>query len=117
MKTELERRLEAEGTIRIGSDYQASGLPSVGDKGDIDESQCFWNPDRVDPEDFLEKATELNWPQYPALSLLASVGTGSMYASQSFIALSVKPDLPSNDNGLKALFAITEFELFIRLQC
>ena len=84
MKTELERRLEAEGTIRIGSDYQASGLPSVGDKGDIDESQCFWNPDRVDPEDFLEKATELNWPQYPALSLLASVGTGSMYASQSF---------------------------------
>ena len=84
MKTELERRLEAEGTIRIGNDYQVSCIPSVGDKGDTDESQCFWSPDKVDPVDFLEKATELNWPQYPALSLLASVGTGSKSYFRNF---------------------------------
>jgi len=78
LKTDLERRLETEGTIRIGPKYQCDHLPRVGitESGDNDEpSKCFWTPGQVKDgcAEFVERASELGWPQYAALSLLAEL--------------------------------------------
>ena len=45
-KTEIEKRLEAEGSIRLGKDYQATDIPNKQD--DYDEplqGKCLWDPE------------------------------------------------------------------------
>ena len=73
--TELERRLETEGTIRLGDKFQVTELPVVGDEDHNDESTCLWSPGKEDNEtdDFLKKSAKLNWPVYPALTLLGMI--------------------------------------------
>ena len=72
MKTELERRLETEGTIRIGANYQCDQIPTVGDDSLPDSATCCWMPNQ-DCDEFIDKAGKLGWPQYAALSLLAEL--------------------------------------------
>jgi len=74
VKTDIERRLETEGTIRLGENFQVAQLPKLGDEDHQDESMCFWEPSKMDSEDYLQTATKLHWPQYAALTLLSSVG-------------------------------------------
>ena len=44
-KCEIEKRLEAEGSIRIGNEYQVTQIPNK--QNDYDESiqgKCLWDP-------------------------------------------------------------------------
>ena len=47
MLTEIEQRLDAEGTIRIGENYQATDIPisngSISDSNS-EQSHCLWDP-------------------------------------------------------------------------
>merc|ERR1739838_142387 len=58
VKTDIERRLETEGTIRLGENFQVAQLPKLGDEDHQDESMCFWEPSKMDSEDYLQTATK-----------------------------------------------------------
>jgi len=78
-KCEIEKRLEAEGSIRIGNEYQVTQIPNK--QNDYDESiqgKCLWDPltvkdDEIGLEKYLSKSKDLNWPEYPALTLLSAL--------------------------------------------
>ena len=45
-KTEIEKRLEAEGSIRLGNDYQATNIPDKEEKYDAEiQGKCLWDPE------------------------------------------------------------------------
>ena len=72
VKTDIERRLETEGTIRLGENFQVAQLPKLGDDDHQDESMCFWEPSKIDSEDYLQTATKLGIFLYICLFLPTS---------------------------------------------